>query len=129
MGRVIGAVAALLVTPVLLLSAAAAGILGTDDDPATQPVASGSALNDVPPAMLVLYQRAASAECDGLPWRVLAAIGKVESDHGRSTLPGVQRGANAAGAQVIYGRSRRWARERSGATRPCLAGISWVCGT
>ena len=99
MGRVIGAVVALLVTPVLLLSAAGAGILGTDDDPATQPVASGSALNDVPPAMLVLYQRAASAECDGLPWTVLAAIGKVESDHGRSTLPGVQRGSNAAGGQ------------------------------
>jgi cell wall-associated NlpC family hydrolase len=98
-GRLIGAVVALLLGPVLLLSAAGAGIFGTDDDPATQPVASGNALADVPPAMLVLYQRAASAECDGLPWTVLAAIGKVESDHGRSTLPGVRDGSNAAGAQ------------------------------
>jgi cell wall-associated NlpC family hydrolase len=97
-GRLIGAVVALLITPVLLLSAAGAGIFGTDDDPATQPVASGNALADVPPAMLVLYQRAASAECDGLPWTVLAAIGKVESDHGRSTLPGVHSGQNEAGA-------------------------------
>ena len=98
MGRLIGAVVALLLTPVLLLSAAGAGIFGTEDDPATQPIASGNALADVPPAMLVLYQRAASAECDGLPWTVLAAVGKVESDHGRSTLPGVHSGQNEAGA-------------------------------
>jgi cell wall-associated NlpC family hydrolase len=96
-GRLIGAVVALLAAPVLLLSAAGAGIFGTDEDPATQPVASGNALADVPPAMLVLYQRAASAECDGLPWTVLAAVGKVESDHGRSTLPGVHGGHNQAG--------------------------------
>ena len=90
--------------------------------------AAPPAVADIPTDYLVLYQQAATA-CPGLDWTILAAIGKIESDHGRSTLPGVQRGANAAGAQVIYGRSRRWARERSGATRPCLAGISWVCGT
>jgi cell wall-associated NlpC family hydrolase len=33
--------------------------------------------------MLVLYRKAASA-CPGLPWTVLAAIGKVETDHGRA---------------------------------------------
>ncbi len=38
--------------------------------------------SDIPPPMLALYQRAAR-ECPGLPWTVLAAIGKVESDHGR----------------------------------------------
>jgi cell wall-associated NlpC family hydrolase len=97
--RLIAAVAAALVLPVLLLGAAGAGIFGTDDDPAAQPVASGQALADIPPGMLALYQRAATAECDGLPWTVLAAVGEVESDHGRSTLPGVHDGANSAGAQ------------------------------
>jgi hypothetical protein len=101
--RLIAAVAAALVLPVLLLGAAGAGIFGTDDDPAVQPVASGQALADIPPGMLALYQRAASAECDGLPWTVLAAVGQVESDHGRSTLPGVHSGHNSAGAEVIYG--------------------------
>ena len=33
-----------------------------------------------------------------MPWTVLAGIGKVESDHGRTTLPGVTSGANAFGA-------------------------------
>jgi cell wall-associated NlpC family hydrolase len=97
--RLIAAVATALVLPVLLLGAAGAGIFGTDDDPATQPVASGQALADIPPGMLTLYQRAASAECDGLPWTVLAAVGQVESDHGRSTLPGVHSGHNRAGAE------------------------------
>jgi hypothetical protein len=111
-GKLIGAAAALLLTPVLLLSAAAAGILGAGGDPATaasgaavagQPATSSTAAGDIPAGMLVLYQRAATAECEGLPWTVLAAVGKVESDHGRSTLPGVHSGANFAGAQVIYG--------------------------
>jgi hypothetical protein len=42
--------------------------------------------------------RAAARTCAGLDWTVLAAIGKVESDHGRSAAPGVHGGANAAGA-------------------------------
>jgi peptidoglycan DL-endopeptidase CwlO len=33
-----------------------------------------------------------------VPWPVLAAIGKVESDHGRTRLPGVRSGSNWAGA-------------------------------
>lgn len=36
--------------------------------------------------------------CAGLDWAVLAAVGKVESNHGRSPLPGVDSGENAAGA-------------------------------
>lgn len=52
----------------------------------------------IPPAMLVLY-RAAAATCPGLSWTVLAAVGEVESDHGRSALPGVQSGRNQAGAE------------------------------
>jgi cell wall-associated NlpC family hydrolase len=56
------------------------------------------ALNDIPPAYLALYMSAAQT-CPGLPWAVLAGIGEVESDHGRSTAPGVHSGANYAGAE------------------------------
>jgi cell wall-associated NlpC family hydrolase len=59
--------------------------------------ASPSAQQDIPPAYLTLYRQAADT-CPGLPWSVLAAIGKVETDHGRSTAPGVTSGANFAGA-------------------------------
>jgi cell wall-associated NlpC family hydrolase len=47
--------------------------------------------------MLALYQHAAG-DCPGLDWSVLAAIGKIETDHGRSTAPGVHSGENFAGA-------------------------------
>jgi peptidoglycan DL-endopeptidase CwlO len=56
------------------------------------------AMSDIPPVYLALYMSAART-CPGLPWGVLAGIGKVESDHGRSTDPGVHSGANSAGAE------------------------------
>jgi len=56
------------------------------------------AMSDIPPAFLALYIRAART-CLGLRWGVLAGIGKLESDHGRSTAPGVHSGANFAGAE------------------------------
>jgi cell wall-associated NlpC family hydrolase len=40
----------------------------------------------------------AAATCPGLSWTTLAAIGKIETDHGRSALPGVTSGTNSAGA-------------------------------
>ncbi len=43
---------------------------------------SAGALADIPARLLVAYQ-AAARSCPGLPWDVLAAIGKVETDHGR----------------------------------------------
>ncbi|KUO19158.1 C40 family peptidase [Streptomyces dysideae] len=43
---------------------------------------SKHAVADIPAYLLALYQRAAP-ECPGLSWTVLAAIGKVETDHGR----------------------------------------------
>ncbi|GAB4588965.1 C40 family peptidase [Nocardia sp. IFM 10818] len=58
---------------------------------------SPEAVSDIPASMLVLYQRGATA-CPGLDWSVLAGIGKIETDHGRSTLPGVSSGENFAGA-------------------------------
>jgi cell wall-associated NlpC family hydrolase len=44
---------------------------------------SKHALADIPPDILALYQRAAP-ECPGLSWTIPAAIGKIESDHGRA---------------------------------------------
>ena len=61
-------------------------------------LASPQARTDIPATYLALYQ-AAAANCAGLSWAVLAGIGKVESDHGRSRLPGVRQGSNGAGAQ------------------------------
>lgn len=51
------------------------------------------------PAQWEAIDRSAAATCHGLEWSVLAAIGRVESDSGRSTLPGVASGANAYGAE------------------------------
>jgi hypothetical protein len=58
--------------------------------------ASDAALGDLPPRYLALYVTAAEA-CPALTWQVLAAIGKVESDHGRSSAPGVLSGVNRFG--------------------------------
>ncbi|MFC4126225.1 C40 family peptidase [Nocardia rhizosphaerae] len=67
------------------------GSTGTGSTPSTE------AQQDIPAEMLVLYQ-AAAGDCPGLDWSVLAAIGKIETDHGRSTLPGVSSSENASGA-------------------------------
>src|SRR5262245_52941533 len=56
---------------------------------------SAIARADIPPRYLALYQQAAARY--GIdPW-ILAAIGSVETDHGRSTAPGVHAGVNAFG--------------------------------
>jgi hypothetical protein len=65
--------------------------------PGRQPPPSSAAHADIPASYLTLYRRAAP-RCPGLSWAVLAAIGKVESDHGRARLPGVRSGWNQAGA-------------------------------
>ena len=51
------------------------------------------------PAAWESIEQAAAATCRGLDWSVLGAIGRVESDSGRSTLPGVAAGANGEGAE------------------------------
>jgi hypothetical protein len=68
----------------------AVGILGGS-------AASPTAQQEIPPNYLALYRSAADT-CPGLPWSVLAAIGKVETNHGRLQAPGVTSGANFAGA-------------------------------
>jgi hypothetical protein len=65
--------------------------------PARQAPPSSAAKADVPAGYLSLYRQGAR-RCPGLSWAVLAAVGKVESDHGRARLPGVRSGWNRAGA-------------------------------
>lgn len=74
-------------------AAAAQAALG-----AAAPVAApAAAVADVPAGYVVLYRRAGGM-CAGLDWALLAGVGKVETDHGRSRLPGVRSGTNYAGA-------------------------------
>ena len=63
---------------------------------AGQPRPSRDAVADIPAGYLRLYRQAGARY--RIPWPVLAAIGKVESDHGRVRLPGVHSGSNWAGA-------------------------------
>jgi hypothetical protein len=62
--------------------------------PRGQSPAGSFARRDVPAVYLRAYR--AAAKRYGLDWRLLAALGKNESDHGRSVLPGVTSGLNFA---------------------------------
>ncbi len=106
---VLGAVAvvalallAALVVPVMLfaggsmLNESGGSCPGAAGGAAAQPPASGSARHSIPASYLAWFQSAGKKY--GVPWAVLAGIGEVESDDGRSTLPGVHSGANAFGA-------------------------------
>ncbi|ROP37328.1 NlpC/P60 family protein [Saccharothrix texasensis] len=79
----------------LIVSGVSGAISALFDGDGSRP--SASALADIPADYLALY-RAASAVCPRLDWSILAAIGKIETDHGRSSLPGVSSGENFAGA-------------------------------
>jgi membrane-bound lytic murein transglycosylase B len=63
---------------------------------ANVPRPSDYAKRTIPASYLKLYWRV--GEEYGLDWTKLAAVMQIESDHGRSQLPGVHRGTNAAGA-------------------------------
>ena len=65
-------------------------------DAGAAPVPSRAAHAEIPATYLALY-RASAKSCPGLPWGVLAGIGKVETNHGRSGAPGVRSGVNAFG--------------------------------
>lgn len=62
----------------------------------SQPKASTEAADSIPANFLKWFQRVGLQY--NIPWTVLAGIGKVESDDGRTTLPGVSSGSNAFGA-------------------------------
>ncbi len=97
------ATVALLALAIALAALAAlggAGIAGGGDAAATAAGSTPSALalRDIPPSDLRLYEQAAARY--GIDWAVLAAIGKVECDHGRDPDPSCDRegAVNAAGA-------------------------------
>lgn len=56
---------------------------------------SALAVADIPPTILPIYLKA--GETYGVDWAIVAAIGKIETNHGRSTAPGVQSGVNTFG--------------------------------
>lgn len=75
---------------VLLLSAAASAVVSAVTSPLNDLFGSSNggfsdAAGEIPAGMFGLYHQAA-AGCPGLPWSVLAGIGKVESDHGRAAV-------------------------------------------
>lgn len=71
-------------------------VLGAEAGRPASAAPSSQALDDIPVELVPVYEGAAGS-C-AMPWAVLAAVGKVETDHGRSTLTGVRSGANTAGA-------------------------------
>jgi peptidoglycan DL-endopeptidase CwlO len=69
---------------------------GAGTDAAQQPPPSTTGKDTIPSDYLRIYQQ--TGQKYKVPWVVLAGIGRVESDHGRSKLPGVHSGSNAFGA-------------------------------
>ena len=98
MAALAAATVALPLTFVLLAAAGQANPAQAVNDAGLGGAPNVLARQDIPANYLAWYTAAAQT-CPGLPWSVLAGIGKVESDHGRSHLPGVQSGANSAGAE------------------------------
>jgi cell wall-associated NlpC family hydrolase len=100
-GLAIGFLAVVLVAPMLLF--AGGGLMfSTDsscsagDTSTSQPAPSPTASNSIPANYLALFKSVGARY--KVPWVVLAGIGKVESDDGRTTLPGVHSGSNPFGA-------------------------------
>lgn len=88
------------VTLFAIIAAAVSGVVsavlgGGNSAASSQP--SPAALADIPGNYLALYQHAA-ATCPGLDWTILAAVGKVETNHGRLDAEGVHSGENSAHA-------------------------------
>jgi len=93
-GAVAGAALLLLVTSgisILSVLIGQSGCLRTH----AQALPSANAERGIPAAYLTLYQRAGREYA--LPWQVLAGIGSIETDHGRSSAPGVRSGVNSYG--------------------------------
>jgi CHAP domain len=100
----------------MLCAPAAAAVMAPLSAPSSLSVAglSGLAQRDIPAADVGILHEAA-ASCPGLSWAVLAGIAKVETDFGRSNLPGVRSGANPAGAMGPFQfLAATWARYGAG---------------
>jgi hypothetical protein len=86
----IGVLAAVAVIGVAAVSAVLTVVAahGTCADAGLEAAPSGAAKRAVPASYLSLYRLAGRGS--GVPWTVLAAIGSIETDHGRSRAPGVR---------------------------------------
>ncbi|SDI80502.1 NlpC/P60 family protein [Nonomuraea jiangxiensis] len=91
---------AVILSPMLLMSPPSFisdGGFATDCEDTTQvEEVSDTGTADIPADYLDLYKE--YGEEVGVQWNILAAVGKRETDHGRSNLPGVKSGTNYAGA-------------------------------
>lgn len=91
----IGAMVAVLGLVAVIIATLSAIIPGSGSGTAAcQPEPSKSA--DIPAAYLDLYLK--TGRHYGIGWNLLAAVGKVESNHGRDGGPGITSGHNHAGA-------------------------------
>ena len=79
MGKFVAVAGAVLAIPLILAVAVVALAAG---QPALGGDPSKEAMADIPAEMLSLYASAAET-CPGMSWSLVAAIGKVETDHGR----------------------------------------------
>jgi len=92
--------AAIIISPMLLVSMPSflgdgGGSIDCDTGTKVEEV-SDSGAADIPGNYLDLYKK--WGKKIGVQWNILAAVGKRETDHGRSDLPGVKSGTNYAGA-------------------------------
>jgi len=77
--KLVGGLAFLLFAPLILLLAAFGGL-----PEAARTTAASSAIAEIPPDQLAVMQQVSLQT--GIPWQILAAIAKVESDFGRDTV-------------------------------------------
>ena len=112
--RLLGASgSALLLLVVIVVGGLAGAPGGAGAEAVGGPAPSDTAIGDIPADYLVLYERAGQAF--GVDWAVLAAIGKLECDHGRSRAPGCYPPGSV---------------NRAGATGPMqFLGSTWYAGT
>src|SRR5581483_3537476 len=97
-------------TALLLLIVVVVGAIGGWESSPAPGSPSSVAIADVPTEYLALYEQAASRY--GVDWAVLAAIGKIECDHGRShalgcSPPGSVNAAGATGPMQFLGTTWR----------------------
>jgi D-alanyl-D-alanine dipeptidase len=93
--RLVLAFAVPVATLVVLMILVATLALGSQQSGAAQLGELPGQVADIPPEYLTLY--ASAGKRFKIDWAVVAAIGKIETNHGRSTLPGVSSGVNAYG--------------------------------
>src|SRR4051812_36879493 len=88
------AAALLVVIPVVVILSVLIG-QGTCAGAAAERAPGTAAQRAIPARYLATYRRAGRRY--EVPWPILAAIGSIETDHGRSHAPGVRSGLNRYG--------------------------------